>query len=342
MSRARILPNPENASAAELETAARCSATKQAERRIRAIKALVIGITYDQVLGLFEICERTLRRWVAAYNRQGIDALIDRRHPGRPKIIQAEQAEYFETVIQDPKLADETHWTARKFHGWIAKTTELEVSYRTVVRLFHERGFALKVPRPWPNRQDEEKREKFRKELAGLLENKEVDIWFQDEMGVEGDPRPRRRWAKKGSKPTVTKNGEHLRMNVCGMVCPRTGEAFMLEFSHSDREVFQAFLNEANKDIAPGRPRQIVVLDNASWHKSAKLNWGRFEPLFLPPYSPDMNPIERLWLVIKGEWFTDFVAKSKEDLVERLDKALCWAMERQTLNQQTCAIRTGI
>ena len=342
MSRARALPNLENATAADLETAARCSVTEQAKRRLLSVKALALGIAYEQVLALFEISERTLRRWIAAFNSQGIDGLIDRRHPGRPRVIQAEQAAYFQTVIEDPTIANETHWTARKFYGWISKTTELEVSYRTVVRLFHEQGFALKVPRPWPDRQDEEAREKFRTELADLLNNQEVELWFQDEMGVEGDPRPRRRWAKKGSTLTITKNGDHMRMNVCGMVCPRTGEAFMLEFTHSDREVFQVFLDEANKDIAPGRARQIIVLDNASWHKSAKLDWGRFKPMFLPPYSPDLNPIERLWLVTKAEWFTDFVAKTMDDLVERLDKALCWLMERQAPNRQTCLIRPRI
>lgn len=342
VSRARVLPNPENATAADIDAAVKCSVSHQATRRLQAIKALIIGIAYEQVMALYNLAERTLRRYVAAFNRQGIDALIDRRHPGRPKIIQAEQAEYFEKVIEDPSLAEETHWTARKFHGWLRETGKADVSYRTVVRLFHERGFALKVPRPWPDRQDEAAREAFREKLALLLADESIELWFQDEMGVEGDPRARRRWARKASKPTITKNGDHMRMNVCGMVCPRTGEAYMVEFSHSDREVFQVFLDEANKDIAPGRPRQIMVLDNASWHKSKLLRWGRFEPLFLPAYSPDLNPIERLWLVIKAEWFTDFVAKTKQDLVERLDKALTWAMDRQSLNQKTCRIRPRI
>ena len=42
-------------------------------------------------------------------------------------------------------------------------------------------------------------------------------------MGVEGDPRPRRRYIRQGEKGRITKNGDHLRMNVTGMVCPRTG-----------------------------------------------------------------------------------------------------------------------
>lgn len=339
MSRQRHTPNPENASFEEIDVAANCSVSERAKRRLQAIKALLIGVTFEHVMALFNFAERTLRGYVAAFNEQGIDGLVDRRHPGRPRAIQEEQAEYFEQVIEDPALAGETHWTAKKFHGWLSENTSIDVSYRTVVRLFHERGFRLKVPQPWPDRQDENRREEFRKELSGLIDDPDVELWFQDETGIEGDPRPRRRWAKKGSKPRVTKNGDHLRMNVCGMICPRTGEAFLLEFSHSDREVFQVFLNEANRDIHLERKRQIIILDNASWHRAKSIEWGRFEPMFLPPYSPDLNPIERLWLIIKAEWFSDFVAKTKDDLVARVDKALCWAMERKNLNRQTCSIR---
>ena len=340
MSRLRVQPNAENASASELDAAIKACVSDQSRSRLRAIKGLIIGGAFDFVCELFSISDRTLRRWVKAWNEQGIDGLIDRHHPGRPRAIAEEQAEYFEKVIEDPSLVEETHWTARKFHGWLSENTDVEVSYRTVVRLFHERGFCLKVPQPWPDRQDEERRERFREELSMLVDDPDVELWFQDETGIEGDPRPRRRWTKKGEKPRVTKNGDHMRMNVCGMICPRTGEAFLLEFPHSNREVFQAFVDEANKDLELERKRQIIVLDNASWHKSKSINWGRFEPLFLPPYSPDLNPIEKLWLLIKAHWFADFVAKKKEDLIERLDQALCWALDRKELNKKTCSIRS--
>ncbi|MFO1511689.1 MAG: transposase [Verrucomicrobiota bacterium] len=49
--------------------------------------------------------------------------------------------------------------------------------------------------------------------------------------------------------------------------------------------------------------RQLVIVDNASWHKSSRLNWHHFEPKFLPGYSPDFNPIERLRLRLKADRF---------------------------------------
>jgi len=62
------------------------------------------------------------------------------------------------------------------------------------------------------------------------------------------------------------------------------------------------------------KPGQVLILDNASFHRSEEskklVEAAGCKLLFLPPYSPDLNPIEKLWLVMKAEWFTDYIAKS--------------------------------
>lgn len=76
---------------------------------------------------------------------------------------------------------------------------------------------------------------------------------------------------KRETKPESQRmERDHLRMNVIGMVCPRTGEFFAIEASHSDADTFQAFLDEASKAIHFQRTHNILVLDNASWHKQKK------------------------------------------------------------------------
>jgi hypothetical protein len=107
-------------------------------------------------------------------------------------------------------------------------------------------------------------RETFLQELKELMERPDVDIWFADESGFEGDPRPRKRWDKKERKTRVTKNGGHLRMNVIGMVCPRSGQFFAIEASRSDSATFQAFLDEANKTVSFQRTTNILIFDNAT------------------------------------------------------------------------------
>lgn len=338
MSRSLQIPNFENTSLAELRTAANCAKSRGEHNRIQGILALFLGNGRPVVADIFGVSQNTLLRWIQNFNACGIDGLLDKGRPGRSRKISPQLAERCVQVLEKPEDADVAHWTGVKFHGWLRDELDVEIGYSTVVRFLHEQNFTWTVPQPWPDRQDEDLRAEYREKFKELAADSDVELWYSDEMGVEGDPRPRRRWSPKGSKARVTKNGDHLRINVCGVIAPRTGQFYGLEFSHMDSEVFQVFLDHANKDIAFNGKRQIFICDNASWHKRKTLDWGRFEPVYLPPYSPDFNPIEKLWLVIKGEWFTDHVSKDYEQLSLRLDDALKWAMNRKNGNQKTCAI----
>jgi len=339
MARKPLMPNGENCSLIELETAAHAALTAKAYRRFWCIRLLLVGRSKRDVCEVFAVRINTLNGWIRRFNRAGIDGLLDQKPSGRPRKIPQEMTPAYRRLIDEPASVGVTHWTGKKFHGYLTSTLELEVGYRTVIRWLHEVNYRLKVPRPWPDRQDERLRAAFQTRLKEWLADADIDLWYLDECGVEGDPRPRRRWAQKGAKITVTKNGDHVRMNVTGMVCPRTGVFYGLEFSHTDTEVFQCFLEHANTDLQLQRRRNLLIMDNASWHKSKSLRFGAFEPTYLPPYSPDFNPIERLWLILKAEWFTDFVAKDRAALIARLDAALCWLIDRTELNKSTAAIR---
>ena len=342
MSRQPNMPNAENCSLEELDIAAGAAVSLRSHVRMMAIKALLLGISHDQVAKLYDTTRRNLCRWIDRFNTSGIDGLIQKPRLGRPRKITPEKRTKYIELVQRPDRADETHWTGKKFHGYLTKKLDEQIGYRTVVRWLHEQGFRLKVPRSWPNRQDEEKRYAFVELLRILLGDPEIDLWFLDETGIEGDPRPKRRWALKGEKIRQPYMGAHIRMSATGTVCPRTGEFYALIFSHSDTQVFQTFLDHANSDICFERPKNILILDNASWHRSDKINWGRFEPVFLPAYSPDLNPIERLWLVMKSEWFSDFYAETDDQLIDRICLALNWVVNRKDQNQKTCAIKTRL
>lgn len=320
----------------------RAAPTLAGYRRMAAIHLILRGQPPSFAALAHAVHRSSVQRWISRFNAAGIDGLLDAPRSGRPRKISRAQSERYRGLIERPTAAGQAHWTAKKFHGYLRSELDHELSYSTVLRWLHEEGFRLKVPQPWPDRQDEEQRAAWLVRLRELLADERVELWYGDEMGVEGDPRPRRRWVRKGERARVTRNGDHIRFNVCGIVCPRTGQFYALEFSHSNRAAFQAFLDHASADVDFARRRNVLIVDNASWHKSASLRWGAFEPLYLPPYSPDLNPIEKLWMVIKAEFFTDFVAKDRDQLIERLDAALLWAIERQQGNKKTCSIRAEL
>ena len=332
-------PNPYNATLEELKAMARIGSGETA-LRCTAIQMLIASIPREQVCKALVISERALRKWVTAFNNKGIDGLIVKKRPGRTRIITGKHVDELTQLIEAPEHAERTFWTAKAFHGHISEKYKIECSYDTVVRFFHRQGFSLKVPRPWSDRQDEAQRQIFMQELAQLYDQPDTEIWFADEAGFEGDPRPRRRWDRKGAKTTVTKNGDHLRMNVMGMVCPRTGEFFAIETSHSDSETFQAFLDEAQNQIILQRTNNILVLDRASWHLRKSTHWHSWNPKYLPAYSPDLNPIERIWLVMKATWFNSYTSRTVDQLIERLDQAILDVINHPDQTKKTAAIGT--
>jgi len=339
MGRPCIYPNPENGSIEELKGVSRVGSNETA-LRCAALQLLLSGVSRESICQALVVTERALRKWIKLFNEKGVDGIIVKKRPGRTAIINGDHVRELSELIGHPEKTEREFWTAKAFHGYLGEAYQLECSYQTVVRFFHKQGFALKVPQPWPDRQDEKQREIFLKKLEQLYNEPDVEIWFQDESGFEGDPRPRRRWDKKGNKTRVTKNGDHLRMNVMGMICPRTGEFFAIEASHSDTETFQAFLNEAGKTIKFTRSKNILILDNATWHKKKSLGFQGWQPKFLPPYSPDFNPIERIWNTMKANWFNNYVCKNVQQLIDRLDQAILDVINNPGKNQKTASIGT--
>ena len=321
MARSLLTPNPENASLADLQ-AVRKAGNRETDRRCLVIIMLLVGSSRAQVMKTVELSDNAIRKIIGAFNAYGPDGLVAKKRTGRTPLITGKQKEEIIEEFEEPGQAQRTFWTASAFYGHITEKYGLECSYTTVLRLLHEKGYVLKVPKPWPDRQDELLREEFTDRLRKLVEVPEVELWYGDETGVEGEPRPRRGWTIKGTRPKVVHNGDHVRVNILGCVCPHTGEFFAIEASHCDADVFQAFLDEAAKTIAPNNRRNILILDNASWHKRKSLDWHFFEPLYLPPYSPDFNPIERVWLIMKAEHFTNIHCKNTAALIERADHAL--------------------
>lgn len=232
MPRAHLAPNPENASLSDLHAVQRAG-NKETHRRCLVIILLLTGSPREQVMKVVDVSESAVKKIIRAFNSYGVDGLVAKRRTGRKRLIRGEQKEEILEEFEEPGRAQRTFWTASAFHGHITAKYALACSYDTVLRLLHEKGYVLKVPRPWPDRQDEHLQEEFLKQVGVLADDPDVELWYGDETGIEGEPKPRRGWAIKGSRPRVVHNGDHVRLNILGSVCPRTGEFFAIEASHS-------------------------------------------------------------------------------------------------------------
>lgn len=344
MGRPRLQLNRENATIEEIERAMDCTPSKKVFIRLQAIGLLYQNESWERVLRLSRVSARQLLRWIHLFNVRGIDGLIPRASSGRARKLQTERfIKEVLPVVRHPAQAQQQHWTGVKLHGWLKQELQVDLSYSTLLRYLHEQDFRLKVPRPWPEGQDEALRQQFVEELKVLAADPQVELWFADETGVEGDPRPRRRWAHKSDRIKTPYHGIHLRQSVIGAVCPHNGQCAALIFNHCDSEVFQRFLDHLAQTV-PDDPnkRRYLIVDNASWHKVKRLDWHHFIPKYLPPYSPDLNPIERLWLRLKAEFFADFIAKNTEELIAQLIRALRHFLNSPQTTASLCSLKTSL
>ena len=110
MSRAQLRPNVENASFVELETAAKCARTQRESNRYRAIMALIMGFERGAVARVFGVSERAVRRWISAFNKQGVDGLLDEPKAGRPRAIRAELVQPWCELLEHPERAGYRHY----------------------------------------------------------------------------------------------------------------------------------------------------------------------------------------------------------------------------------------
>lgn len=104
-----------------------------------------------------------------------------------------------------------------------------------------------------------------------------------------------------------------------GAFSPITGDSFLLEMPHCNADNFQVFLDEFSKKFAD--VYSILTLDNGAFHKAKSLiipeNIGL---LFLPAYSPELNPAENMWAILKRK-FTNKLHHTLEEVSEFITKA---------------------
>jgi putative transposase len=129
---------------------------------------------------------------------------------------------------------------------------------------------------------------------------KPIRVFSQDESRFGLLPIRRRRITAKGIKPVGRIQHKFESFYVYGAVEPTTGESFFLELPWLNTENFQVFLDEFSSMYREAL--NVLVLDNGRFHKARALRIpDNVVCVFLPPYSPELSPIERLWQDIKSD-----------------------------------------
>lgn len=137
---------------------------------------------------------------------------------------------------------------------------------------------------------------------------------FEDEAGFGRINKPKYCWCRRGFRPSVPCHHIREYRYAYGAVEPKTGESFFLVMPFCNTKCMNVFLEK----LSEAYPDDYILLvaDGAAWHKSSALKVpANIEILPLPPYTPEMNPIEQIWAWLRLHGF-------KNEVFQTLEKSL--------------------
>ena len=203
------------------------------------------------------------------------------------------------------------------------------IGYTLLKRL----GLRFRQLRPFHVKGDPEKKKAFKEELLpkiSALQQKlgvpDVRVFTMDEHRMGLMPIHRRQWCFPGQTTKAIFMGYQW-VWVYGFVDPSTGENHHYLATHLNRQVFEMILQTFAQDAGIDEKKPILlVLDQAKAHQRAQLPQG-IHIEFLPPYSPELQPAERLWPLM-NECIANQLVTGVDDLWNRVEKRCKWMMEK--------------
>lgn len=301
-------------------------------KRVDAVAAVQSGEPVESVAQIVGVGLSTLFRWLARYRNGGEHALLEGRRAGRPRKVDEKVMRWLYNVITlgNPMQYqfEVCLWTLGIIRTVLKRDKGIDLSKASVCRLMAQLGLTPQRPIFRSYQQDPKKIDKYLKETfpeaRELARQKKAIIYFVDEASVRADAHRGTTWGKSGQTPVVEDSGDRFGVNMISAVSPRGDMKFRTFEGKMNGAKYLEFLTDLLHDA--GKPI-IVIADNASYHNGkflkqcAETSGGKVTLVFLPPYSPELNPDEQVWNHCKARLGAMFI-ESKERLVEETRKVL--------------------
>ena len=156
-----------------------------------------------------------------------------------------------------------------------------------------------------------------------------IEVWFQDEARVGQQGTLTRVWAARGSRPPAPRDQRYKWAYIFGAVCAERGTGAGLVLPYANADAMTLHLAEISRQVAPGA-HAVVVLDGAGWHRQG----GRLRVpdnislLHLPRYSPELNPQENVWALLRANKLGNRVCATYNAVVDACCDAWTWLMQQ--------------
>jgi transposase len=313
----------------ELRRLAKLEPDARVARRLLAMANALDGMDRATAAKLAAMDRQTLRDWVIRYNDGGLEALADNWGDGRPcRLSEGEQAALKAIVLQGPGRDKDgiSAWRVRDLCRIVEDRFGVRYAQSGLTRLLHALDLSWQTPRPRHPKADEAAQEAFRRKFWRVCQRiaeeqvgedaDRIEIWFQDEARVGQKGRVTRRWYQRGERARMRKDQGYCSAYIFGAVCPERDTGVALVLPRASTEGMNQLLAELSGQVPP-RTHAVVLIDNAGWHASDELIVPANLTLVpLPPYSPELNAIERVWEYLRDRYLSGCVFPSAEAVVD--------------------------
>lgn len=275
--------------------------TKDVNERVRicVILAFDEGYSHEAITNILKISKSSVYDYLNEYEKS--EKTHNNPHEGKPcKLNQMQEHEL------KSYLVGVTYKRAKGVCAYVKEKYGVEYTIAGMTNWLIRNGFVYKKPKQIPGKIDPEKQEAFIRKYEELknTSTKGEEILFVDEVHPEYQSQRAYGWILKGETKTLGTTAKQERVHFIGAIELKNMKVIAKEYETVDASAMTDFLKFLEDEAKATKIH--LICDNSRVHRNREVeeyvkHSKKLEIHYLPPYSPNLNPIERLWKVLHEE-----------------------------------------
>lgn len=263
--------------------------------RIKVVLSYDLGKSVEEIAEMLLLSPRSVSRYIKEYTDE---KNLQKRSGGS-----LERLSLSESELLTEHLDRQVYQRVDAICDYVARNFSQEYSVSGMTRWLHRHGFSYKKPRVIPGKLDQERQALFIERYYSILNqmNDDEQLYFTDAVHPEHRVTPACGWIRKKDTKYIKTNAKNKRLHIMGGVALDTMDVVAIEDETVNYKTTIKFL-ETLRSQSTFSGKIYLVADNAGYYTKkevqARAKELNIELIFLPPYSPNLNPIERLWKIM--------------------------------------------
>jgi transposase len=265
-------------------------------KRIFSVLAYDEGKSVDEIAETLRISVFTVEDYLKEYRSKN-KTKNDPRGGGSSKLNDALSEELKQHLFKN------TYLKVKSIIAYVSEKYGVKYSRSGMTAWLNQHGFTFKRPQKVPGKVDPQEQQRFIEKYQKIKDflKPEEEIYFIDAVHPEHQSQAVCGWIRKGEQKTLQTSGKQLRLHFAGALCLNGMKIITSEYETVNADAMLDFFKKIENTSAAKTIH--IIMDNARANKNKKteefLKNSRIKAHYLPPYSPNLNPIERLWKVMR-------------------------------------------